>query len=78
MFGLTLGEFQAYGFFALTAFLVLMLYGYIYHLYSAEKKGTRDYEKYGNMALHDEITDELIEKKEGNSDKEDSKRDMEA
>ena len=78
MFGLTLGELQAYGFFALTVFLVVMLYGYIYHLYSSEKKGTRDYEKYGNMALHDEITDELIEKKEEDSDSEDSKRDMEA
>ena len=78
MFGLTLGEFQAYGFFALTAFLVVMLYGYIYHLYNSEKKGTRDYEKYGNMALHDEITDELIEKKEEDSKPEDSKRDMEA
>ena len=77
MFGLTLGEFQAYGFFALTLFLVVMLYGYIYHLYSSEKKGTRDYEKYGKMALNDEITDELIEKKE-DSTKEDSKRDMEA
>ena len=78
MLGMTLGEFQAYGYFALTVFMVLMLYGYIYHLYSSEKKGTRDYEKYGNMALHDEITDELIEKKEENSDSEDSKRDTEA
>jgi len=54
-----------------------MLWGYIYHLYSAEKKGTRDYEKYGKMALDDEITDELVEKKEEDSEKEDSKRDME-
>lgn len=77
MFGITLGEFQAYGFFALTVFLVAMLYGYIYHLYNSEKKGTKDYEKYGKMALNDEITDELIEKKE-DSAKEDSKRDMEA
>ncbi|MFZ2968604.1 MAG: cytochrome c oxidase, cbb3-type, CcoQ subunit [Sulfuricurvum sp.] len=52
---------QAYGYFFLTAFLVVVLYGYIYHLYSAEKKGTRDYEKYGNIALHDDITDQPIE-----------------
>ncbi len=38
-----------------------MLYGYIYHLYSSEKKGTRDYEKYGNIALNDEITDKPVE-----------------
>jgi cytochrome c oxidase cbb3-type subunit 4 len=52
---------QAYGYFFLTAFLVVVLYGYIYHLYSAERKGTRDYEKYGNIALHDDITDQPIE-----------------
>jgi cytochrome c oxidase cbb3-type subunit 4 len=52
---------QAYGYFFLTAFLVVVLYGYIYHLYSAEKKGTRDYEKYGNIALHDDISDQPIE-----------------
>ncbi len=74
---MTLGEFQAYGYFALTAFLTIMLWGYIYHLYSAERKGTRDYEKYGKMALDDEITDELVEKKEEDSAQEDSKRDME-
>jgi cytochrome c oxidase cbb3-type subunit 4 len=54
-----------------------MLYGYIYHLYSSEKKGTKDYEKYSNMALHDEITDELVEKKEEDSETEDSKQDRE-
>ena len=74
---MTLGEFSAYGYFALTVFLSVMLWWYIYHLYSSERKGTRDYEKYGKMALDDEITDELIEKKEGDSDNEDSKRDME-
>ncbi|MEA1919950.1 MAG: cytochrome c oxidase, cbb3-type, CcoQ subunit, partial [Campylobacterota bacterium] len=47
---------QAYAYFFFTGFLVLVLYGYIYHLYSSEKKGTRDYEKYGNIALDDEIT----------------------
>jgi cytochrome c oxidase cbb3-type subunit 4 len=41
---------------------VIVLYSYIYHLYSAQKKGLRDYEKYGNIALNDEITDQPIEK----------------
>lgn len=60
---MTLGEFQAYGYFGLTAFLSIMLCGYIYHIYTSKKKGIRDYEKYSNMALHDDINDKLVEKK---------------
>ncbi len=61
---MTLGEFSHYGYFVLTVFLSVMLWGYIFHLYRAQKKGTRDYEKYGRMAIDDEISDELVEKKE--------------
>ncbi len=54
---------QAYGYFFLTVFLVLALYGYIYHLYSKKKDSTGvDYEEYGNMALKDDITDEPVNK----------------
>ncbi|WP_298690792.1 cytochrome c oxidase, cbb3-type, CcoQ subunit [uncultured Sulfuricurvum sp.] len=56
-----IGTIQAYAYFFFTVFLVVVLYAYIYHLYSAQKKGKRDYEKYGNIALHDEITDQPIE-----------------
>jgi len=56
-----IATFQAYGYFFFTAFLVVVLYSYVYHLYSAQKKGTRDYEKYGDIALHDDITDQPIE-----------------
>ncbi|MFH0710664.1 MAG: cytochrome c oxidase, cbb3-type, CcoQ subunit [Pseudomonadota bacterium] len=56
-----IATFQAYGYFFFTAFLVVVLYAYIYHLYSSQRKGTRDYEKYGNIALHDDITDQPIE-----------------
>jgi len=56
-----IATFQAYGFFFFTLFMVVLLYSYIYHLYSSQKKGTRDYEKYGNIALHDEITDQPVE-----------------
>jgi len=56
-----ISQIQAYAYFIFTAFLVLVLYGYIYHLYSSEKKGRRDYEKYGNLALDDEITDKPVE-----------------
>ena len=69
---MTLGEFSHYGYFALTVFLTVMLWGYIFHLYRAEKKGTRDYEQYGKIAVDDEISDELVEKKEEDSEEEDS------
>ena len=48
-------ELQGYASFFMTIFLVVMLYGYIIHLYRSEKKGERDYEKYGNIALDDEV-----------------------
>lgn len=53
-----IAELQAYGYFALTIFLVLILYGYIYHLYTKRKDADgKDYEDYSNMALRDDITD---------------------
>ena len=57
----TLREYQAYGYFFLTAILVFLLYGYIYHLYKSEKDGVNDYEKYSNLALEDDITSKPIE-----------------
>lgn len=44
-----------------TILLVMILYYYIYYLYSSQRKGIRDYEKYANLALHDNLDDELIE-----------------
>jgi len=57
----TIRELQAYGYFFLTAFLVIVLYGYIFHLYRSEKSGRRNYEKYGNIALSDNIGDTPVE-----------------
>lgn len=57
----TLEKIQAYGYYVLLFIMVFMLYGYIYHLYKSEKTGTRDYEKYANLALKDELDDELVE-----------------
>ena len=69
-----IGQIQAYAFFFFTGFLVVVLYGYIYHLYSTEKKGERDWEKYANMALDDEITDKPVEelKKEDDEKKQEA------
>jgi len=54
---------QGYASFFMTIFLVIMLYGYIIHLYRSEKKGERDYEKYGRIALDDEIDSTPVEDK---------------
>jgi len=56
-------EFQGYAYVVYTILLTLILYGYIVHLYRSEKKGIRDYEKYGKMALNDELTDTPVEEK---------------
>ena len=55
------GELQAYGYFILTALMVIILYSYIYHLYKDQKTGVRDYEKYSKMALDDELDDTPVE-----------------
>jgi len=53
-----IAQLQAYGYFILVVFLVIALYGYIYHLYSAKKDADGvDYEQYSNMALKDDIDD---------------------
>ena len=56
-------ELQGYASFFMTILLVVLLYWYIIHLYRSEKKGERDYEKYGNIALDDEITSTPVEDK---------------
>ena len=56
-------ELQGYASFFMTIFLVVVLYGYIVYLYRSEKSGERDYEKYGKIALDDEITSTPIEEK---------------
>jgi len=57
-------KYQAHGYFFLTVFLTIVLYSYILHLYRAEKKGTRNYEQYGKMALDDELDSKPIEPNE--------------
>ena len=54
-------ELQGYGMFLMTIFLVVMLYWYIVYLYRSEKKGERDFEKYGNIALDDNIDSTPVE-----------------
>ena len=54
-------ELQGYANFFMTIFLVVVLYGYIIHLYRSEKKGEKDYEKYGRIALDDEVDSPPVE-----------------
>jgi cytochrome c oxidase cbb3-type subunit 4 len=48
-------ELQGYASLFMTIALVVLLYGYILYLYRSEKRGEKDYEKLGNIALDDEI-----------------------
>jgi len=53
-----IADLQAYGYFAITVFMTVALYAYIYHLYKNRKDADgHDYEEYSNMALHDDIAD---------------------
>ena len=53
-----IAQLQAYGYFTLVLFLVIALYGYIYHLYTKRKDANGvDYEEYSNMALKDDVND---------------------
>ena len=64
----TIRELQAYGYILFTVFLAVILYSY---LYRAEKTGTRNYEKYADIALHDNIDDAPVESRSSsNNEKE--------
>ncbi len=56
-----LRELQGYATFFMTIFMVVLLYWYIIYLYRSEKKGEKDYEKLGNLALDDEIDSKPID-----------------
>ena len=58
-----IAQLQAYGYFALITILVIGLYAYIYHLYTARKDADGiDYEEFSNMALKDDIDDIPVSK----------------
>ena len=60
-----IAELQSYGFLALTIFLTIGLYAYIYHLYKNRKDADgHDYEDYGNLALNDDLTDTPVNAKD--------------
>ena len=56
-----LAQLQGYGYLIATIVAVVMMYSYIVYLYKSEKEGVKDYEKYGNIALDDNIDSKPIE-----------------
>ena len=46
-----------------TGLAVVIFYYYIIYLYRSEKKGKKDYEKYSNLALDDELDSKPLEDK---------------
>ena len=65
-----INTFSAYAYFGLTVFMVVVLYAYIYHLYTKRKSADGiDYEEYSNMALNDDLDDTPVKAK-SNDDKE--------
>jgi len=58
----TIRELQAYGYLLMIVLLTIGLYAYIHHLYKTQREGKRDYEKYSNLALHDDIDSTPVEK----------------
>jgi cytochrome c oxidase cbb3-type subunit IV len=66
-------ELQGYAYFFMTILFVGLLYGYIVYLYRSEKKGEKDYEKYGKLALDDEISSNILEKNKSSKEKKGAK-----
>jgi len=54
-------QLRIYGYLLGTGLLIVVLYSYILYLYRSEKKGERDYEKYGSLALDDELSSKVLE-----------------
>ncbi|MFK5881374.1 MAG: cytochrome c oxidase, cbb3-type, CcoQ subunit [Sulfurospirillum sp.] len=63
---------QGWGYVSMIFILTIGLYAYIYHLYKSQKDGVKDYEKYSNMALSDDIEDSLVEEKYLRNNKKDN------
>ena len=65
---MTIQDLQGYGMFFMSILLTVLLYWYILYLYRSEKKGERDFEKYGRLALDDSISTPPIEKKKASEE----------
>ncbi len=48
-------------YFVVTILLIIFLYSYAISMWRRQKTGIRDYEKYGDLAINDNLNDELVE-----------------
>ncbi len=58
---MTLDQLSIYLYVIGSGITVVVFYSYIVYLYRSEKKGKKDYEKYGKIALDDEIDSTPVE-----------------
>jgi cytochrome c oxidase cbb3-type subunit 4 len=60
----SIAEFQGYSYVVAMGILVVVLYAYIYHLYTKKRNADGlDYEEYSNMALKDDLYDTPVAKR---------------
>jgi cytochrome c oxidase cbb3-type subunit 4 len=59
---MTLDELSIYLYVIGSGITVVVFYSYIVYLYRSEKRGEKDYEKYGKIALDDEIDSPPVER----------------
>ncbi len=59
-----IAEIQAYAYLIGSVIAVVVLYSYIMYLYKSEKSGEKDYEKFGKLALDDNIDSKPLVKRD--------------
>lgn len=59
---------QGYVKFFLILVVFVLFYSYAYSIYSRDKKGERDFEKYSNLVHDDSFSSTPLEKREDNID----------
>ena len=59
----TLMTIQGYAKFILLTIVCIVFYSYAYSIYKRDKKGERDFEKYSNLVLDDNIESKPLEKR---------------
>ena len=58
---MSMDELTIYAYVIGSGITVVVFYSYIVYLYRSEKQGKKDYEKYGKIALDDEIDSTPVE-----------------
>jgi len=57
-------DMQGYAKFFIVLFVFVIFYAYAYSIYKRDKKGERDFEKYSELVLDDDITSKPLESRE--------------